>query len=132
MFLDLRHDVVPLRDELPYFLPAATLRLQNINVDLHTIPLLHNNYVSFSLSTAKFSCIRLIKPCFFGGTCVEIKMLRRSCFVADLHAIDAMPARSWRCSSSPLDGASTAVSSPRNDLGRIIGAPDTPVDFHTA
>jgi hypothetical protein len=38
----------------------------------------------------------------------------------DLHAIDAMPAR-WRgdTASSPLDGghgASTAASSPRNDL----------------
>ena len=34
-----------------------------------------------------------------------------------LHAIDAMPAR-WRgdAGSSPLDGASTAASSPRNDL----------------
>ena len=34
-----------------------------------------------------------------------------------LHAIDATPAR-WRGSagSSPLDGASTAASSPRNDL----------------
>ena len=33
------------------------------------------------------------------------------------HAIDAMPAR-WRgdAGSSPLDGASTAASSPRNDL----------------
>ena len=35
-----------------------------------------------------------------------------------LHAIDASPAR-WRgdACSSPLDGASTASSSPRNDLG---------------
>ena len=35
----------------------------------------------------------------------------------DLHAIDAMPAR-WRgdVGSSPLDGARTAASSPRNDL----------------
>ena len=35
----------------------------------------------------------------------------------NLHAIDAPPAR-WRgdASSSPLDGASTAASSPRNDL----------------
>ena len=35
----------------------------------------------------------------------------------DLHAIDATPAR-WRgdVGSSPLDGASTAASSPRNDL----------------
>ena len=34
-----------------------------------------------------------------------------------LHAIDATPAR-WRgdAGSSPLDGASTAASSPRNDL----------------
>ena len=34
-----------------------------------------------------------------------------------LHAIDATPAR-WRgdADSSPLDGASTAASSPRNDL----------------
>ena len=44
------------------------------------------------------------------GVCVEIK------FTA-LHAIDATPAR-WRgdVGSSPLDGASTAASSPRNDL----------------
>ncbi|MEE2629035.1 MAG: hypothetical protein VX670_11245, partial [Candidatus Latescibacterota bacterium] len=43
-----------------------------------------------------------------------------------LHAIDATPAR-WRgdAGSSPLDGASTAASSPRND------SPDTLVDFHT-
>ena len=35
----------------------------------------------------------------------------------NLHAIDAPPAR-WRgdAGSSPLDGASTAASSPRNDL----------------
>ena len=35
----------------------------------------------------------------------------------DLHAIDATPAR-WRggVGLSPLDGASTAASSPRNDL----------------
>ena len=35
----------------------------------------------------------------------------------DLHAIDATPAR-WRgdAGSSPLDGASTTASSPRNDL----------------
>ena len=35
----------------------------------------------------------------------------------DLHAIDATPAR-WRgdAGSSPLDGARTAASSPRNDL----------------
>ena len=35
----------------------------------------------------------------------------------DLHAIDATPAR-WRGDggSSPLDGASAAASSPRNDL----------------
>jgi hypothetical protein len=46
----------------------------------------------------------------------------------DLHAIDATPAR-WRgdAGSSPLDGASTAESSPRNDY-----APDALVDFHTA
>ena len=43
----------------------------------------------------------------------------------DLHAIDAPPAR-WRgdVGSSPLDGASAATSSPRNE-------PDTLVDFHT-
>ena len=42
-----------------------------------------------------------------------------------LHAIDATPAR-WRggAGSSPLDGAGTAASSPRN-------APDALVDFHT-
>ena len=43
------------------------------------------------------------------ATYVEIKISRR--------AIDATPAR-WRgdAGSSPLDGASTAASSPRNDL----------------
>ena len=43
--------------------------------------------------------------------CVEIKILRHD------HAIDATPAR-WRGydGSSPLDGASAATSSPRNDL----------------
>ena len=51
------------------------------------------------------------------GSCVEIKfygafLLNRR---VDLHAIDATPAR-WRgdAGSSPLDGASTAASSPRN------------------
>ena len=54
-----------------------------------------------------------------------------------LHAIDATPAR-WRgdAGSSPLDGASTAASSPRNDVcihsEELSGAPDTLVDFHTA
>ena len=50
----------------------------------------------------------------------------------DLHAIDATPAR-WRgdAGSSPLDGASTAASSPRNDLVKNYRAPDTLVDFHT-
>ena len=49
-----------------------------------------------------------------------------------LHAIDATPAR-WRddAGSLPLDGASTAASSPRNDLVRIFGAPDALVDFYT-
>ena len=48
--------------------------------------------------------------------CVEIKILRRGRAVV-LHAIDATPAR-WRgyVGSSPLDGASAATSSPRNDL----------------
>ena len=53
------------------------------------------------------------------STCVEIKisrplMLNRR---VALHAIDATPAR-WRGDAvpSPLDGASAATSSPRNDL----------------
>ena len=52
-------------------------------------------------------------------TCVEIKF--HGAFVlnrrVDLHAIDASPAR-WRgdVGSSPLDGASTAASLPRNDF----------------
>ena len=52
-------------------------------------------------------------------SCVEIKI--RGAFVlnhrVDLHAIDATPAR-WRgdAGSSPLDGAGTAASSPRNDV----------------
>ena len=39
----------------------------------------------------------------------------------DLHAIDATPAR-WRddAGSSPFDGASTAASSPRNDLVKNV------------
>ena len=51
--------------------------------------------------------------------CVEIKIY--GAFVLNqrvvLHAIDATPAR-WRgdAGSLPLDGASTAASSPRNDL----------------
>ena len=56
--------------------------------------------------------------------CVPLKRLATSGTVrfvlnrrVDLHAIDATPAR-WRgdAGSSPLDGASTAASSPRNDL----------------
>ena len=51
--------------------------------------------------------------------CVDIKFY--GAFVlnrrVDLHAIDATPAR-WRgdVGSSPLDGASAATSSPRNDV----------------
>ena len=47
------------------------------------------------------------------AACVEIKFLRRVRRVV-LHAIDATPAR-WRgdVGSSPLDGTSTAASSPR-------------------
>ena len=51
-------------------------------------------------------------------SCAEIKILRRVLNLrVDFHAIDASPAR-WRgdAGSSPLDGASTATSSPRNDL----------------
>ena len=51
----------------------------------------------------------------------------------DLHAIDATPAR-WRgdAGSSPLGRASTAASSPRNDLSEeLSGAPDALVNFHT-
>ena len=49
-----------------------------------------------------------------------------------LHAVDATPAR-WRgdAGSSPLDRASTAASSPRNDLVKNYGCTDTLVDFHT-
>ena len=50
-----------------------------------------------------------------------------------LHAIDATSAR-WRgdAGSSPLDGANTAASSPRNDLSEeLSGTPDALVDFHT-
>ena len=65
------------------------------------------------------------------AACVEIKILRRVRRVV-LHAIDATPAR-WRgdIGSSPLDGTSTAVSSPRNDLVKNYRAPNTLVDFHT-
>ena len=60
-------------------------------------------------------------------TCVEIKFYGAFALNlrVDLHAIDATPAR-WRgdAGSLPLDGASTAASSP--------SAPDALVDFHTA
>ena len=48
-----------------------------------------------------------------------------------LHAIDATAAR-WRgdAGSSPLDGASTAASSPRKDLVKNYRAPDSLVDSH--
>jgi hypothetical protein len=52
----------------------------------------------------------------------------------DLHAIDATPAR-WRgdVGSSPLDGASAAASSPRNDSVKNYRVRPTHsvVDFHT-
>ena len=49
-----------------------------------------------------------------------------------LHAIDATPAR-WRgdVGSSPLDGASAAASSPRNDLVKNYRVHPTLVDFRT-
>ena len=49
------------------------------------------------------------KSKFYGAFVLNLRV--------DLHAIDATPAR-WRgdAGSSPLDGASTAASSPRNDL----------------
>ena len=49
-----------------------------------------------------------------------------------LHAIDATPAR-WRggARSSPLDGASMAASSPRNDLVKIYRCTDSLVDLCT-
>ena len=58
------------------------------------------------------------KSKFYGAFVLNLRV--------DLHAIDAAPAR-WRgdAGSSPLDRASTATSSPRND------APDALVDFHT-
>jgi hypothetical protein len=63
---------------------------------------------------------------------VEIKILRRVRRV-DLHAIDATPARRrGDAGSSPLDAASTAAFSPRNDLVKNCRAPDALVDFHTA
>ena len=51
----------------------------------------------------------------------------------DLHAIDATPAR-WHgaAGSSPLDRASTAASSPRNDLVKNCRVhPSYWFDFHT-
>ena len=50
-----------------------------------------------------------------------------------LHAIESASAR-WHgnAGSSPLDGANTAASSPRNDLSEeLSGTPDALVDFHT-
>ena len=51
------------------------------------------------------------------AACVEIKILRHVRHRVKLHAIDATPAR-WRgdAGASPLDRASTAASSPRNDF----------------
>jgi len=62
---------------------------------------------------------------------VEIKILRRVRRVY-LHAIDATLAR-WRgdVGSPSLDGASTAVSSPRNDLVKNHRVHRTLLDFHT-
>ena len=64
------------------------------------------------------------KSKFYGAFVLNLRV--------DFHAIDASPAR-WRgdAGSSPLDGASTATSSPRNDLVKNYRAPDTLVDFHT-
>ena len=49
------------------------------------------------------------KSKFYGAFVLNLRV--------DFHAIDATPAR-WRgdVGSSPLDGASAATSSPRNDL----------------
>ena len=65
---------------------------------------------------AQVAVIGALKPGV--ACCVEIKILRR--------VLDATPAR-WRgdAGSLPLDGASTAASSPRS-------ARNTLVDFHTA
>ena len=64
-------------------------------------------------ATENWCCYGVVPPC------VGIKILRRvrANRRVDLHAIDATPAR-WRgdAGSSPLDGASAATSSPRNDL----------------
>ena len=51
---------------------------------------------------------------FYGASVLNLRV--------DLHAIDATPAR-WRgdAESSPLDRASTATSSPRNDCTRHTG-----------
>ena len=50
----------------------------------------------------------------------------------DLHAIDATLAR-WRgdVGSSPLDRASAATSSPRNDIVKNYRVQPALVDFHT-
>ena len=63
--------------------------------------------------------LRYQRGCFLLGAVWKSKFY--GAFVLNhrvvLHAIDATPAR-WRgdAGSSPLDGASTATSSPRNDL----------------
>jgi hypothetical protein len=66
---------------------------------------------------------------------VEIKVLRRvrpESSRQPPHAIDAMSAR-WcgGVDSSPLDGASTAASSPRNDSAKNYRVHATLVDFRT-
>ena len=64
------------------------------------------------------------------GTCVEIKFTR-DCRV-DLPAIFMISARRrGGARSSPLDGASMAASSPRNDLVKIYRCTDSLVDLCT-
>ena len=61
----------------------------------------------------------VFEECRLVTNCVEIKFrgASRTRLNHNLHAIDATPAR-WRgdAGSSPLDGARTTASSPRNDL----------------
>ena len=69
--------------------------------------------VTFSHYAPRYECVPVWKSKFYGAFVLNRRV--------DLHAIDATPAR-WRggVGSSPLDGASAATSSPRNDLV-IIG-----------
>ena len=101
--------------------------LQDIDVYFHTIPRLNNNYGIIFFEHGKVllhpthEALLLWRGTVWKSKCYGAFVLHRR---VDLHAIDATPAR-WRggAGSSPLDGASTAASSPRNDLAEELRHP---------